>query len=253
MVVLAAKVAGGVVTSQIALTFFLLPHAVLAHPVYTARFPRFAADAAAGRLDALANDVRDGVRSMAFLLAPAAALLAALAEPGLRFVRLGALDNDGARLAAGVLAAMAAGLVGFSASFLLTRAAYALDDVRSPTFVAVGCAAAGVVAMAVASASVDGDTRVVVLGAVLAVVHTLTALLLLRAVAARLPEPILPTADVVRSVGAAVVAGLASVGVVAVVDGGGRGGAAAALAAGGVVGIGVYAASHRLTGGSLRT
>jgi putative peptidoglycan lipid II flippase len=247
-IVLAARVAGGVVATQIALTFFLLPHAVLANPVFTARFPRFAADAAAGRLDALAADVCGGLRSIALLVAPAAALLAALAEPGLRLVRLGALDEDGALLVAGVLAAEAAGLLGYSASFLLTRAAYAMDDVRTPTVVALACAAAGVVGMAVASSAVDGDTKVVVLGAAFAVTHTVTAVVLLRAVVARVGRPVLPVGAVARAVAGSVVAGVVAAVVAGAVDGGGRTGAAAALVAGGAAGLASYAGVLKLAG-----
>lgn len=250
-IVLAARVAGGVVATQIALTFFLLPHAVLANPVFTARFPRFAADAGAGRLDRLAADVGAGLRSIAFLVAPAAALLAALAEPALRLIRLGALDADGARLVAGVLAAQAAGLLGYSSSFLLTRAAYALDDVRAPTIVGLATVAAGAAAMAVASSVADGDTRVVVLGFVIAAVHTANGLLLLGIVARRLPS-LGAAAGVVRSMVAASVAGVIAAAAARAADGGGRGGAVAAMAAGVVAGLGAYAAAQRLSGGSLR-
>ena len=46
--ILANRVSGGVVAYQIAFTFFLLPHAVLAHPVLTALYPRLAAVAGYG-------------------------------------------------------------------------------------------------------------------------------------------------------------------------------------------------------------
>lgn len=252
-IVLAAPVEGGVVATQIALTFFLLPHAVLANPIYTARFPRFAADAAAGRLHDLAADVGDGLRAIAFVVAPAGALLAALAEPGLRLIRLGALDDDGARLVAGVLAAQAVGLLGYSASFLLTRAAYALDDVRTPTTVGLGATAAGVAAMVVSSSVADGDTRVVVLGAVIALVHLATGGALLVSVARRLP-PLAVGAPVAGAVAAAAVAGAVAFATSRAVDGDGRGGALLAVAVGGLAGTAAYAAStlawrRRLPGG----
>lgn len=251
-IIVAARVAGGVVATQVALTFFLLPHAVLANPVYTARFPRFAADAAAGRLDVLGTDVAAGLRAIAFLLAPAAALLCALAEPGLRLVRLGALDADGARLVGGVLAAQAVGLLGYSASFLLTRAAYALDDVRTPTVTGLAAAVIGAAAMATVSGAVDGDTRVVVLGGVLAVVHTAICAVLLHSIARRLPEPLGITAAVARSIACAGLAGVVAAVVAGLVDGGGRGGAAAAVAAGGIAGVAAYVGAQRLTGGPVR-
>jgi putative peptidoglycan lipid II flippase len=241
-IVVAAAVEGGVVATQVALTFFLLPHAVLANPVFTARFPGFAADARAGRLDELARGVRAAARSIVLLVAPAAALLAALAEPALRLLRLGALDADGALLVAGVLAAQSAGLLGYSLSFLFTRASYALGDVRTPTSASLGAAVAGVVAMGVIGATVDGDTRVVALGAAFAATYTITGVLLGRSVNARLPEPALALGDLARAVVGAALAAAAALGATSHDDGTGRAGALAELAAGAVTGAAVYAA-----------
>src|SRR5207302_6555566 len=126
--VLANRVAGGVVAYQIAYTFFLLPYAVLAQPVMTALFPRLASDALADRWQRFSTTVGDGVRLIAFLVLPATALIAALARPALRVMQLGALDAAGGRLVARVLAAYALGIIGWSALQLLTRASYAVGD-----------------------------------------------------------------------------------------------------------------------------
>src|SRR5439155_1495904 len=128
--VLANRVEGGVVAYQIAYTFYLLPFALVAHPIFMSLYPRLSADAHAARWSAFAEDLGHGVRRTALLVAPAAGLLAALGRPALELVRLGALDRTGARLVASVLAAYAVGLVGYSVFQLLARAATATGDAR---------------------------------------------------------------------------------------------------------------------------
>lgn len=163
-VVVAGQVVGGVIVFQTAFVFFLLPHAVLAHPIFTALYPTLSADAAAGRTEDFAVDLGRGLRAIAVVVLPGAALLAALAPAMLNVVRLGALDTRGTNLVAATLAAYATGLLGYSAFFLLTRASYALDDVRTPTLVNAAVTIVAIVAMVVLSAAVSGDSRVVVLG-----------------------------------------------------------------------------------------
>ncbi|MGH9188621.1 MAG: lipid II flippase MurJ [Acidimicrobiales bacterium] len=163
--VLANRTEGGVVAYQLAFTGFLLPHAVLAHPVATTLYPRLAAEVASGRAREFSRLLGSGVRTLAFRVAPASALLVVLGAPALGLVRLGALDAGGAGLAAKVLAAYAVGLVGYSALHLLTRASYSLGDTRGPALVNLGVAAAGSVLMVLGSMVVgDPDDRVMVLG-----------------------------------------------------------------------------------------
>jgi putative peptidoglycan lipid II flippase len=245
-IVLAARVAGGVVAFQVAFTFFLLPHAVLANPIFTVLFPRLAADAAGGRLDTFATDLGRGLRTIALLLLPAAGLMAALALPALETVRLGALDADGAELVASVLAAYAAGLVGYSGFFLLTRAAYALDDVRTPTTVNGVATALGVVGMLVASAMADGDGKVVALGVVHSVVVTIAAVLLLARVQARLGRSLDLGGALLRAALAAAGAALLAWWTARAIGTASRGDAVLALAAGGAVGAGAYALASPL-------
>ncbi|MBV9412728.1 MAG: murein biosynthesis integral membrane protein MurJ [Acidimicrobiia bacterium] len=162
--VLANRVAGGVVAYQIAYTFFLLPYAVLAQPMMTALFPRLSSDAVADRWQRFASSVGDGVRFIAFVSLPASALMAALARPALQVMQLGALDKAGAELVSRVLAAYALGLVGWSVLQLLTRAFYAAHDTRTPTLAAAGLTALGIGLMLWWFSQSTGDGRVVVLG-----------------------------------------------------------------------------------------
>src|SRR5437588_120736 len=162
--VLANRVAGGVVAYQIAYTFFLLPYAVLAQPIMTTLFPRLSSDALADRWERFSTTVGDGVRLIAFLVLPATALMAALARPALQVMQLGALDSAGGRLVARVVAAYALGLIGWSAVQLLTRASYAARDTRTPTLAAAGVTVVGSGLMLWWFWRSTGDGRVVVLG-----------------------------------------------------------------------------------------
>ena len=132
---------------------------------------------------------------MAMLLAPAAALMAAMAAPLLALIRVGQLDAQGSELVAAVLASFMTGLLGYSCFFLLTRASYAIDDVRSPTTVFLGVTAAAIVGMAVTSSLVDGDAEVIVLGLANGVAVSLGSAALYRRLRRHVdrPMPILAT------------------------------------------------------------
>ncbi|MGI8984680.1 MAG: lipid II flippase MurJ, partial [Acidimicrobiales bacterium] len=187
--VLANRVEGGVVAYHIAFTAFLLPFAVLAHPVLTTVYPGLVADAHAGRWAAFAGSLGRGARSIAFLVLPAAALLVALAEPGLRLIQVGALDDAGTRLVAGALAAYALGLAGYAGLHLLTRAAYAAADTRTPALVNVGVAVAGSVLMVVFTAVGPASGRLVAIGVAHSVAMVAGALALGVAVRRRVGVP----------------------------------------------------------------
>ncbi len=162
--VLANRVEGGVVAYQMAYTFFLLPVALVAQPIFVTMHPRLASHAHAGRWDAYADEVAAGVRVLALLVVPAAALLVALADPGLRLIRLGALDVDDARLVANVLVAYCLGLAGHAVFHLLARAATAAGYPQVPALVGLGVMLGGAALMVVASGASTGHARVVVLG-----------------------------------------------------------------------------------------
>src|SRR5690606_5302527 len=111
--------------------------------------PRLAAGAASSRLDDVGRDLAWGLRTIAFVLVPASFLLAALARPVLEVIRIGNLDVAGADLVALALSGYVVGLVGYAFAFMLTRAAYALGDTRSPTLISLTATAAGVVGLVV--------------------------------------------------------------------------------------------------------
>jgi putative peptidoglycan lipid II flippase len=207
-IVFAGRVDGGVIAYQTAFTFFLLPHAVLAHPIFTARFPELSAHGAGGDHGAFARNLSAGLRSMIILLVPAAVLMAITAAPVLSIIRIGQLDAHGSRLVAAVLAAYMTGLLGYSSFFMLTRASYAIDDVRSPTTVYLAVTAAAIGLMALTSALVDGDARVVVLGLAHGLATTVGAFGLYRRLVRKIGQPVPFAATLGRVAVATVVGGV---------------------------------------------
>lgn len=206
-IILAGRVDGGVIAYQTAFMFFLLPHALVAYPIFTALFPRLSRQAARADHDAFATELTRGLRLSLLLLVPASGLLAVVAAPGLSVVRIGQLDAHGVRLVSTTLAGFLTGLCAFSVLFLLTRASYALGDARAPTVVNLGATALAVVAMNVAVGVVHGAALLVTFGIVQAVAFTAACFVLFGIVRNAVREPVPVAGALWRSI----VAGLCSI------------------------------------------
>ncbi|HJR23914.1 MAG TPA: lipid II flippase MurJ, partial [Acidimicrobiales bacterium] len=241
-IVFAGRTTGGVIAYQTAFAFFLLPHAVLGHPVFTTLFPHLSARAAAGDRGGFARDLAEGLRSMLLLLLPASALLAAIALPVLSVVEVGELDGRGASFVAAVLAAYLVGVVGYSTFFLLTRASYALDDARSPTMVYLWVTVVAIGAMAATTTAFDGRGRVVALGLVHGAAVTIGSLGLHRRVRRRLGEPVPVLGALARGSLATAVGAGAAWGVVTGIGWDSRTAALASVALATAVGAALYLA-----------
>ena len=176
--VLANRLEGGVVATQLAFAFFLLPHALLAHPVYTAAFPTLAAHATTGSLRELGGAVRIAASRLVALLLPAAIALAVVGEMLLRMLRFGAFREAGVELTARALRAYCVGLVGYGLFMLMCRAWAALGEMRVPGMVAIVTSLLGVVSMSVVSSVSDGPSVVTGLALSHALSMTVAALVL---------------------------------------------------------------------------
>lgn len=155
--VLANRVEGAVVAYHIAFQAFLLPFALLAHPVMTAVYPRLAATVAATGTDdgggvtpqdalggpSTAQTAAAGARVLLFLLVPASAITALLGPGIARVIELGAIDAAGVELVGRLVSAYSLGLVGYAGLHYLTRAFYAVGDARTPAVVMGGVAGGG--------------------------------------------------------------------------------------------------------------
>lgn len=176
--ILANRVEGGVVATQLAFTFFLLPHALLAHPVYTSAFPALAAQAAEKDAAALRGEVGRGLRRLFVLLVPAAVFLALAAEMVLRVLQVGAFREAGVELTVTALRAYCLGLLGYGVFMFLCRAWAAIGETRIAGTVAIAAAMAGAAAMIWTSSFSKGAALVRGLALAHSFAMTLAAVLL---------------------------------------------------------------------------
>jgi putative peptidoglycan lipid II flippase len=248
--VVAGRVPGGVASCQIAFTLFLLPHALLGHPVATVLYPRIAASWAIDDALAARAHAARGLSTSLLLTAPAAALVAVLAPWIVRVLSVGELAHGGGpALVAAALSGYAVGLSAYSWSLLVTRVAYASGDVKTPGLAAIGGGIVGVVLLAtVAGGASTATLRWIGLA------HSAMALLTTGAIVVALVRrgviAVDPRAWIVPCVGAVAAAVAARLLAEALGDGASRG---AALGIGGVaavVGVGAYAAV--LTAGGIQ-
>jgi putative peptidoglycan lipid II flippase len=246
VLVLANRIEGGVVTYQVGFAFYLLPHALVALPIATTMFPRLARRA---RIDAaaFARTVDGGLRAVGFVVVPAAAALAALAEPLSHLVLFGHGESARAEDLAWVLVGFAPGVVGSGAFIFLSRASYALERVRDPAAVNLVAVLAGAAVMVPAFAVLPDERAIAGLAAVVSV----TAVAAACGLAWRLRGTVALRGTAIwwLRLGAAGIGGGASMRIVAARFDGSDPGRAAAVILGLAVGAVSYVAIVRLTGG----
>jgi putative peptidoglycan lipid II flippase len=139
VLILANRIEGGVAAYQWAFTFFYLPHALFAVPVFNVLFTAMSEHAARDEEQALIGRLRDGLGMLAFILLPIAALLIATAGPLARVtLEYGVMTQAGADLVARVMGAFAIGLPTYSIFLVLTRAYYALGNTKTPALINAG-------------------------------------------------------------------------------------------------------------------
>lgn len=115
---------------------FMLPHSLVAVSLVTALFTNLARSAAADRLDLVRADLSLGVRTTGVATVLSTVAFAVLGRDGARVVMFG---NDAAdtRSLYVIALAMMAGLVPFSAQYLMQRVFYAFEDARTPFLIQV--------------------------------------------------------------------------------------------------------------------
>lgn len=148
VLVLANRVQGGVAAYQWAYTFFYLPYALFAVPIFSVLFTAMSEHVALGEDEGLLSRLNEGVAMMAFILIPVAAGMIAVAGPLSRLtLDYGVMTRGGSELVARVIVGFVVGLPTYSAFLILTRAYYALGNTKTPALVN---------ALAVAVSSVAG-------------------------------------------------------------------------------------------------
>ena len=118
---------------------YMLPQGMFSVAVATVLFPALARLAARGDDEGFRHTVGLGLRQIAFLLVPASAFCAVLAEPMVRLLyQRGEFTPDQTPVVAGALAAFSLGLTFNGMMLLLNRAFFSLQEPRLPTWVALG-------------------------------------------------------------------------------------------------------------------
>lgn len=131
---LANGVTGGVTAWQVAFIFLQFPHGLFAVSLYSALFPELTRAAASQDWDTYRERLSTGIRSVAYLLVPAAVGYAILAQPITRLLLArGVATVSDAEFVASVLQVFAFSVVFFSVFQLFARGFYALPDTRTPT------------------------------------------------------------------------------------------------------------------------
>jgi putative peptidoglycan lipid II flippase len=138
VIVLAGQERGAYTAYQAAFIFFQLPHAIFSVSIMTALLPGLSEDWVRGNSADFRSDLARGVRASAFIVIPAAAGYAVLAEPIVRLLlEHGVATAPSTVLVAGVLRFFAAGLFQFATFMLFLRAFYAMQDTRTPALINV--------------------------------------------------------------------------------------------------------------------
>ena len=122
-----------------AFRIYMLPQGMFSVAVVTVLFPTLSRFAAVGNLPSFRETLDSGLRQIAFLLLPAGAVSAVLAQPIVRLLyERGAFTADNTVVVAQCLAAFSLGLMFNGWMLLLSRGFYSLQRNWVPTTIALG-------------------------------------------------------------------------------------------------------------------
>jgi len=124
---------GAVAQLGYAFVIFSLPYGIFVLAIETATMPELSEQYARGDIEGYRDTLSFGLRTMAFIVVPSSVGLIALAEPivGLLYER-GNFSAEDTALVASILVAYSAGLLVYSAYFLLVRAFYSRQNTKGP-------------------------------------------------------------------------------------------------------------------------
>jgi peptidoglycan biosynthesis protein MviN/MurJ (putative lipid II flippase) len=133
LLLVADRVAGGVVAFQLATNFFFLPVALGATPVALSLMPRLSRMTGPGQERLYRNTYVQGLLFAAFLVIPAATAYAVLARPLASAIGFGGFSASSAHLLiAASLIGLAPGIIGQTLFLVTTYACYARGDTTYP-------------------------------------------------------------------------------------------------------------------------
>jgi putative peptidoglycan lipid II flippase len=122
-----------------------LPLGIFVTAVSTAIFPALAAQAIKGERGQMGSTMMKGLTLVTLIAIPAAAGLIVLAEPVVKLLfERGAFDREAAVMTANALIFFSLGMFAQAANLVITRAYYAVNDVRTPVVMSLISVAANV-------------------------------------------------------------------------------------------------------------
>ncbi|GAA2589457.1 hypothetical protein GCM10010435_80040 [Winogradskya consettensis] len=243
LLVLANRVAGGVVAFQLAMNFYFLPIALAATPVALTLAPRLARMRGPGNGAMFRDTFLRGLAFALFVAVPAAVGYVAISGPIARAMAYGGFGNDtGTGLIAAALATLAVGVAGEAAFLVATYACYAREDTRTPLRAMVLQLA---VCLAVASLApfTSGAAVLAILGAALSAGTVVSSAYLVGKLLHGLPpgdEPLLRPLGRILGIAALMLAPAHVAGAVVIRHVGGGIGGLLGVTAGGVAGAVLY-------------
>lgn len=189
ILVVANRVAGGVVAFQLALNFSYFATALTARPVALALLPALSRYHHEGKPERFRDELVRGAALTALFTVPAALSFVVLSVPLARAASVGAMANSaGTVLIAASLASLGPGIVGECGIVLGTHASYARDDARSPLWSMVVSAGLSLPLMLIAFLSSPGTAVLLVLGFALSAGNLAGTWALTRSLRAALPR-----------------------------------------------------------------
>jgi putative peptidoglycan lipid II flippase len=133
VLVVANRVAGGVVAFQLATNFYFLPIAIGATPVALSLMPRLSRMTGPGHEHLFRDTYVRGLAFASFIVLPAATAYAVLARPLAGAISFGSFHaTGGVGLLAASLTGLAPGIVGETLFLVTTYACYARNDTKHP-------------------------------------------------------------------------------------------------------------------------
>ncbi|HEY6294534.1 MAG TPA: lipid II flippase MurJ [Streptosporangiaceae bacterium] len=132
LLVVANRIAGGVVAFQLAMNFYFLPIAIGATPVALSLMPRLSRMAGPDRPREFRDTYVRGLAFASFIVVPAATAYAVLARPLAGAISFGSFHASGVGLVAASLTGLAPGILGETVFLVTTYACYARQDTTHP-------------------------------------------------------------------------------------------------------------------------
>jgi len=188
LLVVANRIAGGVVAFQLAANFYFLPIAIGATPVALSLMPRLSRMTGPDQSRVFRDTYLRGLAFASFIVLPAATAYAVLARPLANAIAFGSFHNaGGVGLVSASLLGLAPGIMGETLFLITTYACYARDDTRHPLrgMLIQTAVCAGVIA---AVASLHGPRLLTGLGLGLSAGSISAALYLVRHLVRDLPR-----------------------------------------------------------------